>query len=366
MKSSLLIAPLLLLILTAALRADTIVLRDGKELTGVNVESEDFTKVAYRRGSAAQTVPSADVRSITYSRTSPEYVSGMASLDAGENLAAAEQLVTAADNEKLGEHIRAAALIEACDALLANNNFKDAIVYYDQLLTEHPNTRHLGRALHGRGRALFFDGRVDEALTAFGKLKSEAEAKALGQRWALEAEFYTIWANEARDPSKDYVPQYQALRTKAAAVDSGLANRCALNMGRASLRKQDLARAESMFQEIIDKRLDSEDDVVAGAFNGRGEVSFARAIAATKSPDTLERALDEFREARLDFLRVYVSYKGVAREQPKALFMAGQSFLNIGTLDKEEGEAQYHGRVLLSRLRADFPNSSEAKQAAGI
>ncbi|MCB9897875.1 MAG: tetratricopeptide repeat protein [Planctomycetes bacterium] len=368
MKSSLLLTPLVTLLLATTLLADTISLRDGKELTGVVVEKETFKEVSYKKGRVNQTVASNDVRSISYGRTSKEYQDGMTALENGENLAAASNFLAAAEDEDLPDHVRASAYAETGDALLAANDYASALKYYDALLSTFKDTRHLARALNGRGKALFFMRDFAAAKEAFDKLASEASSKGLGQRWGLEGEFYSLWASEA-DPKtakgKDFVAAYKALRDQAASVDPGLANRCALNMGRAYVRKNDVDSAERIFQEIIDKRLGTDAEVVAGAYNGRGECAFAHALAYVKDERRKSDAIDAFKEARLDFLRVYVSYKGVEREQPEALYMAGQCFLNLAAIDETETEAEFQGRVMLKRLKDGYPLSEQAKKVEG-
>lgn len=350
---------LALLLLAPAATPDTILLVGGREITGISIQSETYETVEYKKGRVNQKQDAGDVVSVTYSKTNKEYQEAVAALAEGKNIAAAQLFVTAADDD-LPDHIRATALAEAGEALLSNNNFADAQGVFGQLLGEFPKTRHLARALLGQGKAKFFHGDVKGAKAAFDSLKSQAESKGFGDRWANEAEFYSLWA--AEQTGADVLDDYRKLQKRVEGSNPALANQCALNMARAHLAKGEGDRAKRLFEDIIESRNDAPRDVVAGAYNGRGDCIYAQAKGYMNAgEDYSDDALEAYREALFDYLRVYVSYKGVTREQPQALLRGGICFKNIAQLDESADDYEYRGLVLHKVLRDDFGWSKQAK-----
>jgi tetratricopeptide (TPR) repeat protein len=360
-------------LLAAPLSADTITLLNGTKIEGVRILGETHTEISYRkpRVNAPQTAKTSEVASITYSSTSADYREGQTKLAEGNLVDAASYFYAAAQDEDNTPHLRAKAMIEAADLLELTRNLDDAIPVYDELLKTFPDTRHLARALVGRGKALLYKGEVAAAEAAFAKLLSEAEAKGLGERWEMEGEYYALYVTEAKGDSKTAVKGYEALRSRARADWPGIANKCALRIGRVHLASDDANKAMPLFETIIDGRLETEADIVANAYNGRGRCHFAIAQSYLATADkhaasgvsdkaTVARqdAVDSFREARLDFLRVVVQYTPVLDQQPEALYWAAQCFLNV-----DDDDAQRQAGRLLRKCALEYPNSKWGKLA---
>jgi hypothetical protein len=111
-------------------------------------------------------------------------------------------------------------------------------------------------------------------------------------------------------------------------------------------------------------------DVAAESFIGRGRCRFAEAQAAMDKAEALAVANDKvkadavrgdaqeaWRDARLDFLRVVVSYPDVQSAQAEAMYWAAQCYLNLG----EEEAQREAGRLLKSAQR--YENSQWGKKA---
>ena len=378
MKSKLPLVALLGLFLSTPVLADDLIFWDGRTIEGVRVTKESSATVEYRRGSVSQKVDANELRDIRYGRTSPDFTAGMAAKEKGDMLAAANHFLDAAEDDAFEdrEFIAATALVEAADALVDSSNFEDALSIYDQLLRQHSNTRHLARGLLGKGQCQFFTRQFPQAADTFETLASEVESKDLGETWGLEADFFKLWVSEAQG-ARDVVGGYEALRNEAKDVSPGVANRCSLRIGRVKLANADVRGALPHFEEIIDSRLESSPDVVAGAFNGRGRCRFSEAQGSLRASQEAagnrdeagasaarEDALDAFKSARLDFLRVQTVYKGVAREQAEALYFGGQAFLSVASLDEEAGQDELYGKILLVRCRDGFPGTEWGKKAA--
>jgi tetratricopeptide (TPR) repeat protein len=359
--------------LAGPLRADTIHMQDGSRLENVRVLKESLKEVEYRvaRVSVPQTMEAAKVRSIEYSSTPSEYKEGLTKLEEGALGLAAGYFLAAAEDEEVSRHVRADARVRQADALNENGDLQQAIEAYDLLLREHPDTRHLARALLGRGKALLRAQRVDEARQAFETLKSEATAKGLGERYALEAEFHLLWILQQQGKGEQAVKGYEALLDRAGGSYQGIANKCSVRLGRAKLEAGRLDEAKALFQDIIDSRLEMDArDVAAESFIGRGRCRFAEAQAAMDKAEALAVANDKvkadavrgdaqeaWRDARLDFLRVVVSYPDVQSAQAEAMYWAAQCYLNLD----EEAAQREAGRLLKSAQR--YENSQWGKKA---
>jgi hypothetical protein len=369
------LSALLLTTLAGPLFADDLFLRDGREILGVVVQNESSARVEYRRRSVTQKVDSKEIFSIRYGRTNQDYATALLKRDEGDMVQAAGFFANAADDDGLADFVRATALAECGSALLASNLFGDAEGIFDELLSSYPNTRHLARGLLGKGSAQFLNRKTTEAEATFQTLKSEVAAKDLGEAWDLEADFFLLWVAEAK--GKGDVAGYEALRERARTDYPAVANQCALRIGRVQLGDEKVAEALPYFVEIIDSRLTTDVTVVAGAFNGRGRCLFAEGQAELqKSRDAQskrdaagaegyrENALEAFRAARLDFLRVQTVYRGVAREQPEALYWGAQTFLNVEGLDGGEKDAGRFGKILLKRCKDGFGETEWGQRAA--
>lgn len=369
----------LLALLAAPAAADVIVLRDGTRLEGVKVTAESAAKVEYKQPkvNAPQSRPSAEVRDIEYASTSPDFREGLKAQAEGSLATAAAFFDAAAEDEKLPEHVKATARYLSAALWLEAGDLKDADSAFAALLKAWPDSRHLPAALSGRGQALLQNGDFAEARKAFETLKAEAKAKSLGERWDIDADYHALVATVAGDlkgsdgKPVDAVAGFQAILARAEGKDTELAARCRVQIGRVHLGAGRNDEALPLFEGILDQRLDLPDEVVAGAYNGRGRVLYARAStrleAATstgakgdkvKAEAQRAEAMELFAEARLDFLRVFTQYNAVLSQQAEALFWASQCFINIG-----DAEADARSKALLRLCATSYPGSTWGQKA---
>ncbi len=362
-----------------AASADTIVLRDGTSIEGVKVTSESWEKVEYKQPkvSAPQSKPAAEVRDVIYASTSPDFREGQKSAAAGDAVTAAAYYDAAATDDKLPEFVRATARRLSADLWLAVGNLGDAGLAYDDLLKTFPNSRHRPAAMAGKGQALLQSADFGGAQQAFEALETEAKAKGFGERWEIEADYYglvAVVAGKLKGPdgkAVDAVAGFEAIQKRAEGKDAELVARCRVQIARVKLGEGQDDAALPLFAAIIDERLDLPAEVVAGAYNGRGRVLFNRATAKldvakatgakgdkAKAEAQRDEALDLFRDARLDFLRVFTQYSAVQGQQAEALFWAAQCFMNVGDTD-----AATRARVLLKLCETNYPNSTWGQRA---
>lgn len=373
MTSRVLLSVLAALLLAAPLSADTIKLVNGTSIDDVHVLTETYAEVRFRKKNinTPQAVKAPEVLEVVYGSTSPDYREAQDKLAEGSLIDAANAYYFAAKDEANSPHLRATAMIETASILLEARDLDQALPIFDELLQQWPDTRHLARALLGRGKTLLFLGKSADAQAAFAKLMSEAEEKSLGERWQMEGEYYSLRVTETSGDAKNALSGYEELRKRAAAGWPGIANKCLLRVGRVHLSEGNVDKAMPLFEEITDGRLETDNDIVASAFNGLGHCRFAVAQAyivtadkhaAAGASDRAEiaraDAVDSFREARLDFLRVVVSYSHVLEHQAEALYWAAQSFLNV-----DDTDAQRQAGRLLRKCELEYPSSRWGKLA---
>lgn len=361
-------ALVLLAALAAPLRADTIVLADGKRIEGVDVVSETWQKVEFRqpRVSAVQNRAAADVASVEYTTTSPDYIEAQKHLAAGNVNDAAAFLDAVGSDTRIKGHVRASAMIQRAEILIDLGAVAEAGATVDALLAAFPDTRHLARALLVRGKVLLARNETEAAVAAFAKLKEEAAAKNLGKHWSAEAEYNRLFALEVKGETKSALDGY--LKLRAESPGRGVAERCALRIGRIHLASGKGDEALALFNDVIEERFDLPKDIAAAAFLGRGRVLFAkgqtglaaaREATGERGEELLELARSWFREARLDFLRVVTVYPEVQSQQAEAMYHAGQCFQAIG-----DAEAEPRAMSLYRTAAVNYPNSSWGKLAA--
>jgi hypothetical protein len=366
-----------LALLTGTPRADIIFLQDGGKLENVRILKESVAQVEYRvpKVSAPQKTDSSKIRSIRYESAPSEHKDGLLRLEDGDLNLAAGYFRAVAEDDDAPKYLRADARLREADALNENGNLAQAIESYDLLLKDYPDTRHLAAALLGRGKALFRSSKFDEARKAFETLKSEVAAKSLGERYELEAEFHLLWITQQQGKAAEAIKGYEALLARAKGAHKVIANKCAVRLGRANFDAGKLDEARRQFQDIIDRRLDMDSrDVAAEAFIGRGRCRFSEAQAAQDKADKLAVANDKakadsarqdskdaYGAARLDFLRVVVSYPDVQSAQAEALYWAAQCYLNLGEPDGQR-EA---GRLLKSAQRYEQSQWGKKAKAEG-
>ncbi|GJM21834.1 MAG: hypothetical protein DHS20C15_17490 [Planctomycetota bacterium] len=346
-------------------RFDTIVQKSGRVEENVRIEDETFSEVTFRtqRG-VTQKLPTADIESISYSRTSPEFSNGMEGIDGPGWEPAAQQLLLASTDEDLDDFKRATALITAANAMLLNGYYAPSAGEFDALLNDYRDSRHRPAALLGLGKALLYQSDFSAADEALKTLQTDTQARGFDQVWSLEAEFFLLLSAEAQGKS-GLLEKYTELRMLTQGEHDGIANKCALRIARLLTEQTppDIKRAVPLLDEIIDGRLHTDVDIVAGAYNSRGQIAFGlgQAALANKQDD---EAKDQFEAALLDFLRVQVSYEQVRAEQPFALYYASQAFNLLGSLGAGGADADLHSRRLRATLISNFPDTEWGRKAS--
>jgi len=196
-----------------------------------------------------------------------------------------------------------------------------------------------------RAMAHLRSGDTAKARQEFTKLR--ADAAKLGARWGHEGELQLQMLDEGKDPAAA-LATYQRLAKETEANFPTVANQAKLRIGRVMIASKKYAEAEAYFRRILDQRVASTGDVIAGAWNGLG-TSLRNKPGATEADQ---------KEALFAHLRVVVSFEDVEQEQPEALYGAGKGFQVVPAED-----AANRSRQMLGRVINEYPSSDWATKA---
>jgi tetratricopeptide (TPR) repeat protein len=346
MKKNRLIAPTLALLALAAsahAQQDKIVQKDGKERTA-RIQSEDFDGLKLSVEGGTITMPWKEVDSIRYGNPGKfqEAIDTFNSAGPGPALAQLEPL---AADDKLRPVLRHNVLYHLGLTYKRVGNDEKAVATLEQVLKDFPKSRYL----------LQIGANLLSLYAAKGDAAGAAKALEPTLRGATGVQFDFLRARLLEEQRKypDAERAYQSVVT-AAGGDTDLQLAARLAIARCAQRAERVKEAEDKYREIV--KLDGPNDVLAGAWNGLGELALARG--------TKERAPEELRYALFAFLRGVVLYVpergGTTDEHERALAGAAKAFQAVGELENDATKKkQFLARAQQRReqLNTDFPRS---------
>lgn len=328
--------------------ADTIRFVDGrKPQENVEVLDETLENIEYRLAGVrqAQTYPSQKIIEVIYSRVPDEYEVAMDNFEVGAFKDAADLFRVAAQESRRQKGLAAKCLYQAGDSLRRGGMFKEAIEVFNELESQHSDSRYVPEARLARGLSYLRGGDEGKARQEFSKLRSDSGR--LGERWGFEGELQLQMLDEKKDPAAA-LATYQRLAKETEANYPTVANQAKLRIGRVLIQSKKFGEAEAFFRKILEKRMASAREVVAGAYNGLG-------TSLRNKPGV---GAAEMKEALYAHLRVVVSFEDIDEAQPEALYGAGKCFQVVPVEDAANRSRQMLGRVINL-----YPNSPEAKLA---
>jgi tetratricopeptide (TPR) repeat protein len=331
---------------------DKVQLKNGKEKV-VRVTSEDFDALRYallEGGSGS--FPWDDVEAIRYAnaRKFDEAIEAFATKKPAEALPLLEEL---AADDKLRAPLRHGALFHLGVAHQRSGAPDKALATYEVLLKEFPKSRYL-RAVGANLLALELGDSasanavrvLESALTAARSGSTDVKLLAgfdvlrgqLLERQKKPADAERVYESAAAVSGAD--PQVVA----AAKLGSA---RCAQSAGRT-------ADAERRYRDIV--KADAPNVVLAGAWNGLGDIALAQA--------TSKRDPDGLRVALLAYLRGVVLYvptrEDPSEEYERALAGATRAFRAIGELESNADQKRLfldRARQRRDQLASEYPGS---------
>ena len=307
---------------------DKIILKDGKERTGVKILSEDYDRVRFQVGQAASTLKWTEVDSIRYSNA-PKYDKAIETVVGGKAAEAVPLLEAVLAEDKLRPPLRHGALYHLGLAQQKLGKTDEAVATYEKLLTEFPTSRYLFTVSTNLLAMLSAKGDLDRAskildTTLANARTSESDSSLQAGFDLLRAKVFEL---QKKLPDAERTYERAANATDAppelvASAKLGLA-RCAQQAGRTS-------DAEKKYRDIVG--LDAPNEVLAGAWNGIGDIALAAA--------TSKRDPEGLRLAMFAYLRGVVLYVpgrggGPTEEHERALAGASKAFKAIGELETD-------------------------------
>jgi len=355
------VLPALLVTSLAGLaRPDRITLVDGTELDDVEIEAQTLNVVRYDGG----TVPSDQVRSVTFKKLPDLVDEALAALRGGDAGLAADLLDEYVD-DRSGRGDRqhpwgpAYAAWTAIELRQQYGDLPGVVEKAGAFPGVFPDSRYVPLAFLAKATAqhqMEDSAAVAATLESFRSVISE---KSLSARWSLEADLF-----EARTAAGSLATKRDALESIASRANEehlAVAVRARVAIAEAILAEadknsSDQAKAASLREEargILEEVVENpaaDAGALAGAYTGLGEALFY-AGAADQDEATLNSAVRAL-------LRVPVVYDAQTAYVPKALFLAGRAF---DMLQDDERK-----RDMRRELEVRFPDSPWTVQARRV
>jgi tetratricopeptide (TPR) repeat protein len=336
---------------SASAQQDRITLKDGKQKVA-KILSEDFDGLSYSLEGGSAGMRWEEVDSIRYG-SADKYYSAVDLYNGGKLEESLPGLKELAADTKQRPVLRQNVLYFQGQAHERLNQPDEAIAVYTQLLSEFPKSRYL---LDVGSRLLAINLAKGDASNA-SKVIDEAvkKAQAAGMATGMQAGFGLLRGKllEAQGKFDEASALYGSTASASdASADVALAAklgvaRCSQGAGRAS-------QAESGYRELLGQ--DAPSEVLAGAWNGLGDLSFEPAIA--------KRDMEGLTDGLLAYLRgvvMYVPVRGApSSEHERSLAGASKAFRAIGELEKQpERKKLYMDRAKAcnDQLAALYPGS---------
>lgn len=318
------------------------------------VISESYDKVVYEQGGKEAEVPAQNVQDIIYSDTPDAYYTAEELRAQGdyENAIKSFRLAQNAGEVRPWVQEYTRYQIAECHRRWGPGHYDDAIAAYQELIAQHPQTRFLAPALYGIGQSQLVTGLASAATETFDRLEREASSKRLGEVWVVRARFQKGWAELA---AKQFGPARNTFASAASLIDSTLSRvqdldpasrqeleslqvSAKLAEGDSYLAEEQYDRAESFFKSLLGGSNGSSSIALkAGATNGIGECLYHK---------------KQYEEARLEFTRANVLYRGSDEQTARSLYWLGKCVEAL-----QEPRWQSKQESYWNELRERYPDS---------
>lgn len=333
---------------------DTINFKDGKSDTGL-VKSEEYSGITFNPAKgAARTVEWKDVapNGITYGG-SVEYQSAKDAFDANKLQDAAKGFEELLGDAKLRAVLKQNAEYFVATIRMRGGEYDKAIEMYKKLAADFPKSRWLMEI--GEGLVACHVAKKDVA--GAGKALDELSAAATSA--GVEAGFNSavnVLKGKVFEEQQKF-PEAQAaygVAEKATGVPVQIAQQARLGMARCLVALNKKPDAEAAFRKLVAE--DAPNAVLAGAWNGLGDLTVESARAAQNDPDKLLDAV-------YCYLRGVVQYAPVPGESiveyKRALKGAADVFRYISQVEKNADRKKMYAERARERdeqFKKEFPS----------
>jgi len=330
-----------------------ILLKNGKEKT-VMIKEETYRGVEGTAGGASSLTPWPEIDSIRYVG-GEDYHAAVESFQAGKLAEAQPRFEALLADDKIRPPIKQGTLYHL--ALLAERQGKpeDAIARYESLLEEFPKSRYLLPA--GTNLLSIALAKGDLAGVSRSLEPSLATARDAGAK--LQAGIGLL-RGRILEEQKQFEEAEQVFESSATSPDADPDTIAAAKLGlaRCAQKRGAGAEAEKRYRELC--TLDASNVVLAGAWNGIGDLSFEQG-SAKRDPDALRLSV-------LAYLRGVVLYvpgrEDPSEEYERALAGSSKAFRAIGELDgnaERKKKSLERAKQCRDQLASSHPSSRYLK-----
>ncbi|MBI1850775.1 MAG: tetratricopeptide repeat protein [Planctomycetes bacterium] len=333
---------------------DTIRQKDGKTTVG-KIQSEDYGGVAIEVKKAVLTISWKSIQAVQYG-ASPEFTRAMETLASGNLDDSKSQLEELKKDPKLRPPLRQQVLYHLASTNQRLGKFDDAIAGYNELLKAFPKSRYLRSA--GENLVTCYLDKKDadgagKALETF-----LADAKTAGVEANVQSELGLLKGRvlEAQQKIPEAKAQYEAV-AKAAGIAPAAVLESELGVARCLHLSGDaasIAKAEEQYRKLVKE--DAPNSVLAGAWNGIGDITKVAAVNA--------KSVDKMLDALFAYLRGVVQYAPLrgepTTEYERALAGAAECFKFVSDLETNKEKKKLYldrSNERLAQLKKEFPSS---------
>ena len=339
---------LVTLIAPLGAQQDKIVSKDGKErLAKISSEDYDGLKLSVEGGST--TIPWRDVDSIRYANAT-KYHEALDAFLTASAADALEKLQPLAADDKLRPVLRHGVLYHLGLTEERLGNTDEAIQALQTLLTDFPRSRYLVSA--GSHLLALNVAKGDPSGAAKFLETTLSSARSGGGAGQASFDFLRGRILEEQKKFADAQRTYEGVSSSGA--DPELAFAAKLALARCAQKDNKTNDAQRRYRELV--TADAPSDVLAGAWNGLGDLALAEAAQ--------KRDQEGMRYALFAYLRGVVLYvpdrRGSSEEYERALAGAAKAFKGVGELDSDAARKKTfltRAQQLRAQLAAEYPRS---------
>lgn len=334
---------------------DKVTTKDGKSQNG-KIDSYDFRaiKLSLRAG-VSTTVKVEDVESVEFGALPKEYKEAVSAMQAQSWDDAATKFGEVAAS-KAREVLKQEALWHQGNCYLEGGKNEEAAKALQELLAKFPQSRYLKLTHALVVRALVAAGKGTDAI-AFTTAEETRVGAIPDSRQMTDG--LKLLRCQAQMRSGQGAQAKADLQTLAG-TGGPAADQARVMLGEVLLADKNLAEAEKNFREAL--KTSKENAVRSAAYNGLGDIGFAKGIES-KKPEVLKDAL-------LLYLRTVAQFPPAAGEPTdyyeRAIYQAGRCFHSMGQLEKtQDVQARHYGRAkeLYRKILGEFRGSALAEEA---
>jgi predicted negative regulator of RcsB-dependent stress response len=353
------VLPVLLLSGALFAQSATVVVLDHagntKEEADVVVTQDSLKGVTGRRASAQLNWSPGKVVAIKWRQAPASYKKGMNAFDDGDYAAAARNLnetLEAGTDAHKWMPVYVNYFLGRALARGAGNSPEAALAALGKALTADPNSRFVPDIYELQAELYATSGDSAKAKAALQKMKEVTVG--LDPSYGMRADLGLARAEVRSGDARAGLNALTSLLTKASS-DPHLSNLIRMETGNAQVKLKEFSHAEASFRGILDSKMVSNPDVLAGASNGLGDCLFAQ---------------DRFREAADSYSKTFAWFyeRNAQKDQVGwALYrcaLAFEAYSGKETDTEKKEQAAKYSKRLLNKAVKEFRDTHGGHEAA--